>query len=588
MSAAVRQQARGRGRTRGPRERSVRYVALFVGLAALLVALGGRLAWLQMVAGPAYAHAALEQRNREVEIPPQRGSIYDREGEPLAVTMAARTIYAVPSVVVDPDGAATALASILGGDEEQYRAQLTKDSSFAYIARKVDIERAEAVEALDLAGIYAQEDFRRVYPSNELACQVLGFVGIDDVGLEGIEKQYESVLHGTVGKLIAEKGVGGYPIPGGVTLEEPAVNGQNIVLTIDKDIQYEAHVALQAAVAKHGAKGGSVVIMDPDTGAILAAASTPTFDPNAYGKAPAEAKRMCPLVDAYEPGSTIKSLTAAAVIEEGLFSPGSMFKLESTIKVGGRTISESHGRATVNWSLAQIVTNSSNVGAVKLGIALGEERLYAYFKTFGLTEKTGVDFPGEVMGQLPPTSEWSASSIGNIPFGQGISVTALQLLRANAVIANGGELVTPHFLGALPDDSEQVLTWERRRVLSAETAGQMRDVMKGVVEEGTGADARVEGYAVAGKTGTAQKVRTDGRGYAAGKYIGSFLGFLPADDPAVIIVVTIDEPTKGYYGGTVAAPTFARLGAYCMTHLKIPPASAAAGTEASGTAVTGQ
>ncbi|HZL04168.1 MAG TPA: penicillin-binding protein 2, partial [Coriobacteriia bacterium] len=245
-----------------------------VSLAVLLVALGGRLVWLQLVAGPAYARAALEQRNREIEIPPQRGSIYDREGEPLAVTMAARTIYAVPPVVVDPDGAAVALASILGGDVEHYRTQLTRDSSFSYIARKVDIERAEAVEALGLAGVYTQEDFRRVYPSNELACQILGFVGVDDEGLEGVERQYESVLHGTAGRLIAEKGVGGYPIPGGVTFEEPAVNGQNIVLTIDKDIQYEAHVALQEAVQKHGAKSGSVVIMNPHTGAILAAAST--------------------------------------------------------------------------------------------------------------------------------------------------------------------------------------------------------------------------------------------------------------------------------------------------------------------------
>ena len=583
----MRQQSRRNGRTRGPRERSVRYVTLLVCLALLLVALGGRLVWLQLVAGPAYAQAALEQRNREVEIPPQRGSIYDREGEPLAVTMAARTIYAVPPVVVDPDGAATALASILGGDVAYYRAQLTKDSSFAYIARKVDIERAEAVEALAIAGIFTQEDFRRVYPSNELACHVLGFVGVDDIGLEGIEKQYESVLHGTAGKVIAEKGVGGYPIPGGVTLEEPAVNGQNIVLTIDNDIQYEAHVALQAAVKKHGAKSGSVVIMDPDTGAILAAASTPTFDPNAYGTASSAAKRLRPLVDAYEPGSTIKSITAAAVIEKGLFTPQSMFKLPSTLKVGGRTISESHGRPTVTWSLTEIVTNSSNVGAVKLGMALGEDGLYDSFESFGLTEKTGVDFPGEVKGWLPPTSQWSASSIGNIPFGQGISVTALQLLRANAAIANGGELVTPHFLGSFPDDPEQTVTWPKKRVISAETAAQMRQVMKAVVEEGTGADARVEGYAVAGKTGTAQKVRTDGRGYATGKYIGSFLGFLPADDPAVIIVVTIDEPTKGYYGGTVAAPTFARLGAYCMTHLKIPPATAAAGAEESNSEVTG-
>ena len=580
----MRKRAQGRGRRSGPRERSVRYVSLLVGLAALLVGLGGRLVWLQLVAGPAYAQAALDQRNREIVIPPQRGSIYDREGEPLAVTMAARTIYAVPPTVVDPDGAASALAAILGGDAESYRAKLTKDSSFAYIARKVDVERADAVEALGLAGIYSQEDFRRVYPSNELACQVLGFVGVEDTGLEGIELQYESVLHGAPGMLIAEKGIGGYPIPGGVTLEEPAVHGQNVVLTIDKDIQYEAHMALLEAVETWGAKGGSVLIMDPDTGALLAAASAPAFDPNTYSTADAKARRLSALADTYEPGSTIKSLTAAAVIEEKLFTPDSMFQLPSTLKVGGRTIKESHSRAPVTWSLTQIVTNSSNVGAVKLGMALGEQRLYDYFAAFGLTEKTGVDFPGEAVGWLPPPSQWSASSIGNIPFGQGVSVTPLQLLRANAAIANGGELVTPHFLASLPDSPEQAVTWPKKRVISADTAEQMRRVMKAVVEEGTGDAARVEGYAVAGKTGTAQKARTDGRGYAQGKYVGSFCGFLPADDPAVIILVSLDEPSKAIYGGTVAAPTFARLGAYCMRHLKIPPV--VAGTQASDAPVT--
>jgi cell division protein FtsI (penicillin-binding protein 3) len=324
--------------------------------------------------------------------------------------------------------------------------------------------------------------------------------------------------------------------------------------------------------------------MDPDTGALLAAASAPAFDPNTYSTADAKARRLSALADTYEPGSTIKSLTAAAVIEEKLFTPDSMFQLPSTLKVGGRTIKESHSRAPVTWSLTQIVTNSSNVGAVKLGMALGEQRLYDYFAAFGLTEKTGVDFPGEAVGWLPPPSQWSASSIGNIPFGQGVSVTPLQLLRANAAIANGGELVTPHFLASLPDSPEQAVTWPKKRVISADTAEQMRRVMKAVVEEGTGDAARVEGYAVAGKTGTAQKARTDGRGYAQGKYVGSFCGFLPADDPAVIILVSLDEPSKAIYGGTVAAPTFARLGAYCMRHLKIPPV--VAGTQASDAPVT--
>jgi cell division protein FtsI (penicillin-binding protein 3) len=554
-------------------QRSKRYVLLLAAFVLLMLGVGVRLVYLQVIAGPAYASMAYDQRNREMDVPARRGSIYDREGEPLAVSMEARDVYAVPALVVDKESAAKAIAGVLGGSEKDYLTKLKKDSSFVYLARKVEVEKADAIKQLELAGIGFQDDARRVYPSNELACQILGFVGVDDIGLAGLEKYYDEILAGTPGKVIAEKGTRGIPIPGGVSVQEDAVDGENIVLTIDKDIQYQAHVELQAAVEKWGAKGGSVLIMDPSTGAILAMASTPTFDPNEFGQADEQAFRNRPIVDTYEPGSTIKSLTAAAVIEEGLYTPASMFKLPPTLKIGGRTIHESHPRGTVEWSLTDIVTNSSNVGAVKLGIALGEERLYSYFAQFGLTEKTGVDFPGEATGWLPPPAQWSASSIGTIPFGQGISVTPLQLARSLCAIANGGELVTPHFLESLPDSPETTLVWPKQRAISEKTAEEMRVVLGAVVDEGTGSEARVSGYTVAGKTGTAQKARTDGTaGYAAGKYIGSFSGFLPVKDPAVLIIVTIDEPSNSIYGGTVAAPTFSKLAAYCMEHLKIPPA----------------
>ncbi|TDB38973.1 MAG: penicillin-binding protein 2 [Actinobacteria bacterium] len=574
-------------------QRSTRYVLLLAVFVVFLVGVGARLVYLQLVAGPAYAAMAHDQRSREMDVPARRGSIYDREGEPLAVSMEARDVYAVPDAVVDKQAAATAVAGVLGGTAEEYLGKLNKDAPFVYLARKVDVERADALKQLDLVGIGFQEDARRVYPSNELACQILGFVGIDDVGLAGVEQYYDSVLAGTPGKVIAEKGTRGIPIPGGVSVQEDAVDGENIVLTIDKDIQYQAHVELQAAVEKWGAKGGSVVVMDPDTGAILAMASTPTFDPNKFATADAKAFRNRPIVDTYEPGSTIKSLTAAAVIEEKMFTPTSAFVLPPTLKVGGRTIHESHPRGQVTWSLTDIVTNSSNVGAVKLGIALGEDRLYDYFSRFGLTEKTGVDFPGEAMGWLPPPAQWSASSIGNIPFGQGVSVTPMQLARALASIANGGELVTPHFLQALPDSPDKTLVWPKKQAISAETAAEMRGVLSAVVTEGTGSGARVTGYSVAGKTGTAQKARTDGQaGYAQGKYIASFSGFVPAEDPAVLIVVMIDEPSNSIFGGTVAAPTFSRLSAYCMEHLKIPPTTTkTSSTDASHTAddaVTGE
>jgi len=562
-----------------------RFSFLLAALAIAFFAVGARLVYLQVVAAPAYAARAADQRTRDITLAPRRGSIYDREGEPLAVSMEARTVFATPYAVEDPVGAAKALASVLGGDAATYEAKLRKDTGFVYIARKVDMDRATALEKLDIEGIDFLEDSRRTYPSGELACQVLGFVGIDDEGLSGVEKYYDGLLAGEPGTVLAERDPFGRPIPGGVMKSEDPVDGQNIVLTIDKDIQYQAQVELAAAVEKWKAKSGTIVVMDPRDGEIYAMASTPGFNPNDYGKATADATRNRAVTDTYEPGSTVKSLTAAAVIDKGLYEPDSMFTLPPSLKFGGRTIGEAHGRGTVNWSLAQIVTNSSNVGAVKLGMALGPQGLYDYFNKFGLTEKTGIDYPGEGQGWLPPTEDWSASTIGTVPFGQGISMTTVQLARALSSIANGGELPTPHFLLDLPDDPDADLVWPKRRAISEEAAATTTDVLQQVITEGTGGGAAVPGYDVAGKTGTAQKARTDGRGYAGGKYVASFSGFLPAEDAQVLIIVSLDEPSNAIYGGVVAAPVFAKLGAFSVSHLKIPPTSQSSVDE-SATAVT--
>jgi cell division protein FtsI (penicillin-binding protein 3) len=440
------------------------------------------------------------------------------------------------------------------------------------------VAQAGALKELGLEGLGFLEDSRRVYPSNELACQVLGFVGVDDEGLSGLELYYEELLGGAPGRLIGERDSKGRPIPGGITYEEEAVDGEDIVLTIDKDIQYQTQVALNEAVERWGAKAGSVVVMDPRNGEILAMASSPQFNPNRFAEGDEEAFRNRAIVDTYEPGSTIKSLTAAAVIDAGLYGPDSVFELPPTIQIGGRTIHESHDRAAVSWTLTDIVTQSSNVGAVKLGLALGEESLYDYFSRFGLTEKTGVDFPGEVKGWLGTPDSWSPSSLATITFGQGVSMTPLQLARALGAIANGGNLVTPHFLKESSVETDKAPRLVTERAISEETARQMRVVLTDVVNEGTGSAAAVPGYEVAGKTGTAQKARTDGKaGYAQGKYVASFSGFLPAEDPRVLIIVNIDEPSNSIYGGTVAAPTFARIAAYCVDHLKIPPGSTVTG-----------
>ncbi|MCX8006899.1 MAG: penicillin-binding protein 2 [Coriobacteriia bacterium] len=557
---------------RGPSYRPRRHLFVLALLLAAFLAVTARLAHIHIIEGPAYAAMAREQRDLDLTIPAQRGSIYDREGKPLAVTTAAKTVYAVPREVVDKKAAARALAAALGGAEDKYLAKLEKKTNFVYLARKVPVEQAEALRSLGLAGVYFLDDTRRVYPSSNLACQLLGFVGLDGDGLSGIEKQYDELLAGSPGRLICEKGLSGVPIPGGVTVREEPVDGQNVVLTLDADIQYQAQTVLADTVKQWKAKSGSVVVMDAKTGALLAVASVPDFDPNRFWEADAQAHRCRPITDRYEPGSTIKAITAGGAIEQGLARPDTTFRLPPTFKIGGRTIHEAHPRGTVDWTLTQIVTNSSNVGAVKIGLLLGPEMMYRYLEKFGLTERSEVDFPGEAAPSVPRPRDWSATSIGNIPFGQGLAVTPLQLARAMAAIGNGGYLVTPHLLQELPDSPSEKLEWPRRPALSPQAAATTTEMLKAVVTEGTGKGAAVPGYTVAGKTGTAQKPRTDGiRGYAKGKYVASFSGFLPAEDPAVVIVVTVDEPSGAIFGGTVAAPAFSKIGEFCMRHLGIPP-----------------
>lgn len=545
--------------------------------------IAARLVWIQVVMAQEYSDRATAQRMRDIELAPRRGTIYDREGEPLAVSVEAPTLYGSPRLVKNKEGAAAALASTLGGSRAHYLEKLNTDSGFVYLARKVDLDRVaqlqERLDGLGIKGIGTIEDFRRLYPSGNLACQVLGFVGQEDEGLAGIELEYDDVLGGTPGVIIGERDPQGLrPIPGGIQKEIEPIHGHDVVLTIDKDIQYQTQVELAKAVKKWGALSASAVVMNPRNGEIYAMATVPGFDPNNYSKTKAEYIRNKPVTDAYEPGSTFKSLTASTAIDKGLFKPTSMFNLPPTIKVGGRTIHESHGRAAVRWSLTDIVTQSSNVGTVKVGLKLGESGLYDGMRAFGLTEVPETDFPGTTKGWLPPVDQWSASSIGNIPFGQGVSLTPLQLSRAVAAIANGGVLTTPHFLLDVPRSDEERASWPTRRAIKAATAEQVTQMLAAVVTEGTGSEAAVKGYTVAGKTGTAQKARPDGKGYAGGGYVGSFIGYLPAEDPQVLVCVTVDRPRNAIYGGTVAAPAFSRIAGFAVSHLKVSPSAEASMT----------
>ncbi len=570
---------------------SGRILSLLLALTALFLVIGGRLVWLQVAEARAYSKLAEQQRTQEIVLSPRRGAILDRQGQPLAISEDAKTVFAMRQVIKDPNAVAALLAKDLGGDAVTYLKKLTeRKRGFVYIERKVPMARVsplmKELKAAKIEGIGFADDSRRVYPCGDLACQILGFVGVDDRGLAGLELFYNDVLGGKAGRQIAERDALGNPIPGGVQVSEDPVDGKDVMLTIDKDIQYETQVELSATVAKYGAKSGSVIVMNPRDGEIYAMASTPTYDPNDYGHALSDAIRNKAIVDAYEPGSTVKAMTASAVIDQHLFTPDSHFVLPPTITVGGRVIHEAHSRDTVNWSLAEIVTHSSNVGAVKLGKALGPSRLASYFSRFGLLERTGVDFPGEAKGWMPSVDAWSASTIGNVPFGQGVSVTALQLARAVSAIADDGTMVTPHFIRSVRDDSIK-MSWPSRSVISSATAHTMTGVLAEVVKDGTGKAAAVNGYQVAGKTGTAQKPIIGGHGYAPGKYVASFIGYLPAQDPRVLILVTIDEPSGAViYGGSVAAPLFSTLAGYTMQHLGIPPPDrASASATATATAV---
>ncbi|HET6498623.1 MAG TPA: penicillin-binding protein 2, partial [Coriobacteriia bacterium] len=420
----------------GPLGRERHVLALSV-LILMLLAVGVRLVDLQVFSASAFAEMARDQSTSEIAIPPQRGTIYDRDGEVLAISREASTIYASPRLITEATATAQALASVLGGDAAFYADRLSRDSGFAYVARKVDPDLAGAVEALELVGIDTMRDSVRSYPSGPLAAQVLGFVGTDDKGLAGLEQHFDSTLRGVAGSVRFEHDRSGRPAPGGVILRSEPVDGTDIVLTIDRDIQHVAQESLERAIETWDAKAGSVVVMDPRSGEILAMASAPGFDPNRFAEADSAAYRNRAVTDVHEPGSTLKSLTTAAVLDAGLFEPDSVFDLPPSLQVAGRRIGEARPRERVQWTLEEILANSSNVGTVRLGMALGEERLYEYLRAFGVTEPTGVDFPGEAQGFLPPVDQWSATSIANIPFGQGVSMTPLQLARAMAAIANG-------------------------------------------------------------------------------------------------------------------------------------------------------
>jgi cell division protein FtsI (penicillin-binding protein 3) len=545
-----------------------RRIRLFLATLTLVFAgLVVRATWLQGVRAESLSSLGRTQHRENVTIPAGRGTIYDRKGVELALGERATTVYANPMQVAKPRAAAIAASRALGLDADRlYPTLADRSRGFVYVARQADPAQASALQRLKLPGLgfYAEE--RRSYPQRSVAAQVLGYVGIDGNGLAGLELQFDHELAGRPGKETLVKDPSGRVID--VQEEKAEVPGRDLYLTLDHSIQANAEEVLRATVRKWGAKSASAVVLDPRTGSILAMAVQPGYDANRYPSAPRDLQRNRAVTDTYEPGSTYKLITVAAALSEGLVSPSTRFTLPYTIEVADRVIHDAEERDTVNYSVAQILAHSSNIGAITLAEMLGQKRLSRWISRFGFGHTTGVDFPGESPGIVLPPEKWSGSTIGNVPIGQGIAVTPVQMAAAYAAIANGGIWSRPHLVDHVAGGGRPSL--HRHRMVSTRVAAEVMAMLKDVVAEGTGQFAAIPGYQVAGKTGTAQKPDSDG-GYATDRYVSSFVGIVPASRPRLVVLVTVDEPRGAIWGGVVAAPAFQQLARFDLQYLEVQP-----------------
>jgi cell division protein FtsI (penicillin-binding protein 3) len=549
--------------------RTNKRLGLFMGLAVLFFfGLFGRAFYVQVVAAPGLQKQAVEHTTRTVKLNARRGTIFDRNGSPLAISQAMSTVCANPSQITDASGTAEKLAPVLGVPEAELFEKLSSDAGFKYLARRIDPSVGAQVTALDLLGITVLSEDKRVYPKGMLAPQLLGYVGGDDyVGIAGIELQYDKVLLGTPGELTVQSDrLTGNRVATVATKE--AVPGQSVTLTIDEQIQFKMEQVLAGVVKEFKAKKAFGVAIDPKNGEILAMANTPVFDTNGYasGDLTEADRRNAVVADQYEPGSTFKMVVAATALEADLVTPQTVFKLAPEITVYDQVIHEAHDDVPKvrNLSVTEIIAQSSNVGAVTLGLRVGKDRLAKMISDFNFTKTLGIDFPGETAGVMPKEDAWYGTMLANVSYGQGISVSPLQLAAAYAAVANEGILVQPHLL------KSQTSFWSRR-VINAVVAVQLRDMLTVTVNDGTGSRARVKGYEVAGKTGTAQKVKLDGSGYDESRYVASFVGMVPAADPQLVILVMVDEPATSHLGALVAAPAFSKIAAFALNRLGIPP-----------------
>jgi cell division protein FtsI (penicillin-binding protein 3) len=539
-------------------------------LAVLTIAFAGlllRATWLQGVRAESLSRLGRTQHREAVTVPAGRGTIYDCKGVQLALGERATTVYANPMQVPNPRRAAVAVERTLGLDADRiYPLLADRTRGFVYVARQADPAQAAALQRRKLPGFgfYAEE--RRNYPQRTVAAQVLGYVGIDGNGLAGLELQFDEELAGRPGKETVVKDPSGRVIE--VERERREVPGRDVHLTLDHSIQANAEEVLRDTVRKWSAKSASAIVLDPRTGSILAMAVQPGYDANRYPSVARDLQRNRTVTDTYEPGSTYKLITVAGALSERIVAPSTRFTLPYELQVADRVIHDAEERDTVNYSVAQILAHSSNIGAIKLAELLGKTRLSSWISRFGFGKTTGIDFPGESPGIVLPPAKWSGSTIGNVPIGQGIAVTPVQMAAAYGAVANGGVWSRPHLVDHVEGGGRPSLY--RRRLVSAPIASQLMTMMKDVVAEGTGQYAAISGYQVAGKTGTAQKPDAHG-GYATGRYVASFVGIVPALRPRLVVLVTVDEPRGAIWGGVVAAPAFQQIARFDLQYLEVPP-----------------
>jgi cell division protein FtsI (penicillin-binding protein 3) len=558
--------------TTAPRNRANKRLYLLAGILVLWA--GGiclRLVYLQIFRYGDFEQRAQRQQQRTTEVAAKRGIIYDRAGRELAMSVAVDSVFAVPADIPDLAGTISLVSRITKADPRELLARCEAARTFCWVARKADAETADRIRAMNLRGIYFQKESKRFYPKRELAAQVLGYVGMDDEGLSGIERANDDNLRGKPGRMLISvdarrKWFG--------SVEKQPDPGENVVLTIDEKIQYIAERELETAMQQTHAESGTVVVENPKTGEILALANRPTFNPNLARDITPQKLKDHAVSDVYEPGSTFKLVTIAAALEEKLTNPNEVFDCQmGSIVINGMRIRDSkpHGLLTV----AGVLAESSDVGAIKVALRLGEERFYKYIRAFGFGQQTGIELPGETRGLTKPLNRWSKVSIGAISMGQEIGVTPLQLVSMVSTMANDGVWVAPRIVAGTtaPQGTPQMVAFHpgaQRRVISSMTAAQMRQMMQGVVLHGTGKKAILEGYSAAGKTGTAQKVDPATHAYSRTKYVGSFAGFAPVNDPAITVAVILDSAVGLHQGGQVSAPVFQRVTQQVLEYLHTP------------------